>query len=84
MAIAYGGGKCQICGYKKSVRALTFHHRNPSDKDFGLSDRGLTRSWEKTKRELDKCVLLCANCHGEVHDGLVKIPARHKRKGLGI
>ena len=72
MAIEYGGGECQICGYKKSKRALSFHHRNPEEKDFGLSARGLTRSWEKTKIELDKCVLVCANCHMEIHDGLIK------------
>jgi predicted HNH restriction endonuclease len=63
MAIEYGGGKCQICGYKKCNRALSFHH-----KDFGLSTAGLTRSWEKTKAELDKCILVCANCHMEIHE----------------
>jgi hypothetical protein len=68
LAIEYGGGKCQRCGYKKSNRALSFHHRDPSKKDFGLSARGLTRSWEKTKVELDKCILVCANCHMEIHD----------------
>lgn len=72
-AIAYGGGACQVCGYKKCTRALSFHHKDPKQKDFGLSARGLTRSWEKTKVELDKCVLLCANCHMEVHEGLTKI-----------
>ena len=83
MAVDYGGGKCRICGYKKSIRALTFHHRNPSEKDFGLSERGLTRSWEKTRKELDKCILLCANCHAEVHDGLATLPSKRVgRKGL--
>lgn len=74
MAVEYGGGKCQICGYKKCQRALCFHHKNPTEKDFGLSVRGLTRSWEKMRVELDKCVLLCSNCHMEVHDGMIKIP----------
>ncbi len=83
MAVQYGGGKCQICGYAKSIRALTFHHRNPSEKDFGLSDRGLTRSWEKTKNEIKKCVLLCANCHAEVHDGLVQLPKKSNTKLRG-
>jgi 5-methylcytosine-specific restriction endonuclease McrA len=73
MAIEYGGGSCKICGYNKSIRALTFHHKNPSEKDFGLSDRGLTRSWDKTKAEIQKCILLCSNCHAEVHDGLVEL-----------
>ena len=72
MAIEYGGGKCQRCGYEKSGRALSFHHKDPTKKDFGLSTRGLTRSWEKTKTELDKCILVCANCHMEIHDEIEK------------
>jgi 5-methylcytosine-specific restriction endonuclease McrA len=72
MAIEYGGGKCQVCGYDRCKRALSFHHKEPSQKDFGLSSRGLTRSWEKTKTEIDKCILVCANCHMEIHEGMVK------------
>lgn len=72
-AIEYGGGECQLCGYKKCHRALSFHHKDPSKKDFGLSAAGLTRSWEKTVKELDKCILVCANCHMEIHEGLVKV-----------
>jgi len=72
-AIEYGGDQCQICGYKKCLRSLSFHHKDPSQKDFGLSARGLTRSWEKTKKELDKCILVCANCHMEIHEGITKI-----------
>lgn len=63
-AIEYKGGKCIVCGYNKSIRALQFHHLDPTQKDFGIS--GTTKSFEKLKPELDKCVLLCANCHGEV------------------
>lgn len=74
MAIEYKGGKCQICSYNKCVAALVFHHLDPYQKDFGLSMRGLTRSWEKIKQELDKCILLCANCHQEVHDGITNLP----------
>ncbi|MBP6974789.1 MAG: hypothetical protein KBB54_02490 [Candidatus Pacebacteria bacterium] len=73
MAIEYGGGNCQVCGYDRCKRALSFHHKEPSQKDFGLSSRGLTRSWEKTKTEIDKCILVCANCHMEIHEGMVKI-----------
>lgn len=72
-AIEYGGGKCHICGYDTCTRALSFHHKDPSQKDFGLSARGLTRSWDKIKVELDKCILLCANCHMEVHEGITKL-----------
>jgi 5-methylcytosine-specific restriction endonuclease McrA len=74
MALEYGGGKCILCGYSLSKRAMVFHHVDASQKDFGLSVRGLTRSWEKMKAELEKCVLLCANCHGEVHDNITQLP----------
>ena len=69
--VEYKGGKCIKCGYSKSVVALDFHHRDPNQKDFSISKhRGL--NWEKNKekviKELDKCDLLCANCHREEHD----------------
>ncbi|MDD3678805.1 MAG: HNH endonuclease signature motif containing protein [Patescibacteria group bacterium] len=65
MAIAYKGGRCSICGYQRCIEALDFHHEGI--KDFGISANGITRSWEKTRAEIDKCVLLCANCHREIH-----------------
>lgn len=73
MAVELKGGGCQFCGYKRYVGALDFHHINEQEKEFGLSIRGLTRSWEKIKNELSKCVLLCANCHREIHGGLIGI-----------
>lgn len=73
-AIAYKGGSCRLCGYKKSTSALVFHHINPKTKSFGISARGLTRAWKYVQKELDKCVLLCANCHAEVHDGITQLP----------
>jgi len=76
MAREYKGGKCQICGYDKCPRALSFHHVDPKEKSFGISARGLTRSWEKIKEEIDKCVLLCANCHMELHEGMTQLPVR--------
>lgn len=63
-AVNYLGGKCSVCGYNKCLGALDFHHVNPDEKDFALS--GKTK-WEDMKKELDKCVLLCANCHREHH-----------------
>lgn len=78
MAREYAGGKCILCGYKKCSRALSFHHRDPKKKDFGLADGGITRSWEKTRKGIDKCVLLCANCHMEVHDGISQLPSETK------
>lgn len=65
-AIEYKGGKCQVCGYKKCPAALAFHHRNPDEKDFNWKSlRNMAIS--KLKRELDKCDLVCHNCHSEIH-----------------
>lgn len=66
MAVEYLGGKCVKCGYNKYVGALEFHHVD-GNKDFGIAAKGYTRSWEKIKKELDKCILLCSNCHREIH-----------------
>lgn len=75
LAIEYKGGKCQICGYSKYQGALELHHLNKSEKSFGIGDNGYTRSWEKVKAELDKCILLCANCHREVGGGVQQLPS---------
>ncbi len=64
-AVEYKGGKCQKCGYNKCVGALDFHHLDPREKDFTIS--GNSGKWENLKKELDKCVLLCKNCHVELH-----------------
>lgn len=69
-AIEYKGGKCLHCGYNKSVWALTFHHLDPTQKDFAIGGNGSTKSWERMKVELDKCILLCMNCHAEEHERL--------------
>lgn len=71
--IDYKGGECQICGYKRYRGALEFHHINPDEKEFGISKDGATRSLEESKKEADKCVLVCANCHREIHAGLIDI-----------
>ena len=73
MAIDLKGGKCMLCGYSRDKTALDFHHLDENKKEFGLSDRGLTRSWEKTRLEVEKCVLVCANCHREIHSGFVRL-----------
>lgn len=81
MAVEYKGGKCMCCGYDKYQGALEFHHLDPNEKDFNFSQKGYCRSWEKVKIELDKCVLVCANCHREIHAGLIKpweIPEQNK------
>lgn len=71
-AVEYKGGCCSFCGYRRSYRALQFHHLDPTKKDFGIGGKSLT--WEKVRVELDKCVLVCANCHSEIHDGLIPGP----------
>lgn len=63
------GGKCQICGYDKYLGALEFHHLNPSNKSFEISKRQ-TMALDLLKKEADKCILVCSNCHKEIHAGL--------------
>jgi len=67
LAVEYKGGKCEICGYDQCIEALDFHHRNATKKDFSISSKGYTRSWKRVMEELDKCTILCANCHRELH-----------------
>ena len=70
--IAYKGGCCELCSYNKCREALEFHHKDPSKKDFGV---GSKYNWamHKLKTEVDKCALLCANCHREVHAGVTAL-----------
>lgn len=68
-AVAYKGGCCQKCGYDKYIGNLTFHHLDPATKEFSISG-GHCYKWERQKAELDKCIMLCRNCHGEVEAGL--------------
>ncbi|MDO8558440.1 MAG: hypothetical protein Q7S09_04625 [bacterium] len=74
LAVEYKGGKCQVCGYKKCIWALDLHHRNPASKEFAIGDKGYTRSWDAIKRELDKCILVCANCHREIEASFTQLP----------
>jgi transposase len=71
--VAEAGGRCAVCGYERCIAALEFHHRDPSQKRFAPSQRGVTRSLEKAREEASKCVLLCGNCHAEVEAGLVAL-----------
>jgi transposase len=64
------GGACQLCGYARCIAALEFHHREPQEKSFALSHRGVARSLARARAEAAKCVLLCANCHAEVEAGM--------------
>ena len=65
-AVIYKGGKCKNCGYDKCIAALDFHHVNPEEKVYEVKYL-MSRRWDLIKEEIDKCILLCANCHREEH-----------------
>lgn len=66
--IAYKGGECSQCGYDKDVpSAYDFHHRDPKEKDFSISHYAVLNR-KKLFKEVDKCDLVCKNCHAEIHD----------------
>ena len=67
LSVQYKGGKCQICGYDKCTAGFSFHHTDPSKKEYTISQIRFTTFDERTKQELDKCILLCRNCHAEEH-----------------
>lgn len=73
MCAEYKGSKCCICGYDKCIGALEFHHLDPSKKDFTIAKQRRTSEerFDLVKIELDKCILVCSNCHCEIHAGLV-------------
>lgn len=75
-AVEYKGGECQICGYKKCMRSLDFHHLDPTKKEFAISTFK-NKKIEKLKIELDKCILVCSNCHGEIHEDIDKTLLKH-------
>ncbi len=83
MGIAFLGGSCRFCGYNRCQEALDFHHRDSSQKNFGIAAKGYTRSWEKIRAELEKCVLVCANCHRELHAGVLQLPAEKQVETQG-
>ena len=62
------GGCCEICGYKKNLAVLTFHHINPATKLFDIQLNNIANyKWERALAEASKCQLLCHNCHNELH-----------------
>ncbi len=69
------GGKCCVCGYSKCNDSLALHHLDPKQKDFSFGKiTGNPWAWERIVSEMRKCVLVCHNCHSEVHAGITVIP----------
>ena len=66
------GNCCSVCGYDVCDAALELHHVDPNQKEFNLS-KSRSYSKEKILAEIKKCVLLCSNCHREVHAGLLNL-----------
>jgi hypothetical protein len=66
-AVKYKGGCCSKCGYNTCLRSLDFHHLDDKIKEFSISSY-VGMNFEDIKTELDKCILVCRNCHGEIHD----------------
>ena len=73
MLVAEAGGRCAICGYDRCVWNLHFHHVDPDAKSFAMT-MGSGKSIAAYRAEALKCVLLCANCHGEVEFGVLASP----------
>lgn len=72
------GGCCQICSYNKTQTALELHHIDPSKKELSFgSIRANPKKWNEIFNELLKCILLCANCHREIHDGTAALPENY-------
>ena len=69
-AVEWFGGICHGCDLAFAPQVFEFHHWDARDKDFGIATGGIARSWKKIVAELEKCVMLCANCHREVHAGV--------------
>jgi len=76
------GGACMQCGYSRCMRNITFHH--VKDKEFVLAERSFQYSWKKLIPEISKCVLLCHNCHGEVHAGLIDVSLKLDQTLTGV
>ena len=79
--VDYKGGACVLCGYSKCLRAMDFHHLDPSTKRSNIAPSH-NRSWEALRLELDKCMLICSNCHYELEaDSTGRKPRRDDPHG---
>jgi hypothetical protein len=73
LLVAEAGGRCAVCGYDRCTKNLHFHHVDPATKAFEMH-MGTGKSLAAFQAEAKKCVLVCANCHGEIESGLVTCP----------
>jgi hypothetical protein len=74
------GGACVCCGYNKCDDCLDLHHINPKEKDISFGGiRANPKNWSLIVKELRKCVLVCANCHREIHNGVTNLPKTFAR-----
>lgn len=71
--VAEAGGGCAVCGYDRCSGALAFHHLDPGQKLLPVSAYGNGLSLATLRMEARKCVLLCANCHAEVENGVAVV-----------
>ena len=67
LAVEYKGGKCIDCGLVDHPAIYDFHHLDPDKKEFSLAHKKQYKFDDKVKKELDKCILLCSNCHRKRH-----------------
>ena len=73
MLIEEAGGRCAVCGYSKCGFNMHFHHVEPANKAFAVNS-GVGKALATLRAEAKKCVLVCANCHGEIEAGLIPSP----------
>jgi hypothetical protein len=83
--VDYLGEKCKLCGYSRCNGVLDFHHLDENKKSFTISDKtrgrgGALVKFEELKDELDKCIILCSNCHKELHFGFSKLEREEKTR----
>lgn len=75
---------CQLCEYSKTIRNLAFHHVDPETKEYQITLDKFTRSLSSLLKEVKKCILVCHNCHGEIHEDMVsKRKIRYMQKQMG-
>ncbi|HWH13222.1 MAG TPA: hypothetical protein VNT51_00635 [Miltoncostaeaceae bacterium] len=78
MLVEEAGGGCAVCGYDRCLGHLHFHHVIPAEKSFEIQT-GTGKSIAAYREEARKCVLVCANCHGEIEAGLIPSPPAGSR-----